>query len=285
MRELLLKNEFNDGLNNKAQVPKNELHELLHQSQALRNNSQVTRNEAQRIRNNYQLIKDELHELINEASVIKNNSQALRNKKNRYLKNRAQIPKNELHELINQSQVLRNNSQVTRNETETIRNNSQVIRDKLHELRNEAYVIKNNSQALRNKESVLRDNDKENTTLDKINHKIDLINKIDEILFELNTKLINKVKYIYKAMHELQDEIYNDPWLRLIELNKIDTILDDALNVVWYQIYGKNRKSSIIINIDKYNDIDGNVSKLTDVINNEINLINKTGERIGQARC
>ena len=29
MRELLLKNEFNDGLNNKAQVPKNELHELL----------------------------------------------------------------------------------------------------------------------------------------------------------------------------------------------------------------------------------------------------------------
>ena len=46
----------------------------------------------------------------------------------------------------------------------------------------------------------------------------------------------------------------------------------------------KNRKSSIIINIDKYNDIDGYVSKLTDVINNEINLINKLGERIGQAR-
>ena len=86
-------------------------------------------------------------------------------------------------------------------------------------------------------------------------------------------------------MHELQNEIYDDPWLRLVELNKIDTILDDALNVVWYEIYGKNRKSSIIINIDKYNDIDGNVSKLTDVINNEINLINKIGERIGQARC
>ena len=46
-------------------------------------------------------------------------------------------------------------------------------------------------------------------------------------------------------MHELQDEIYNDSWLRLVKLNKIDTILDDALNVVWYEIYGKkNRKSS-----------------------------------------
>ena len=47
----------------------------------------------------------------------------------------------------------------------------------------------------------------------------------------------------------------------------------------------KNKKSSIIINIDKYNDIDGYVSKFTDVINNKINLINKIGERIGQARC
>ena len=90
---------------------------------------------------------------------------------------------------------------------------------------------------------------------------------------------------MYEAVHELQDEIYDDPWLRLVELNKIDTILDDALNFVWYEIYGKNRKSSMIINIDKYNEIDGYVRKLTDVINNKINLINKVGERIGEARC
>ena len=54
--------------------------------------------------------------------------------------------------------------------------------------------------------------------------------------------------------------------------------------MVW-DLWTKNRKSSIIINIDKYNDIDEYVSKLTDVINNKINLINKLGERIGQARC
>ena len=79
-------------------------------------------------------------------------------------------------------------------------------------------------------------------------------------------------------MCELQDEIYNDPWLRLVELNKIEDILDDALNVVSKEIYGKNRISSKIINIDKHKDIDGYVSKLTDVINNIINLINKIGE-------
>ena len=110
-----------------------------------------------------------------------------------------------------------------------------------------------NSQVIRNEAQVLRDNDKtktktktkDNITLEKINNKIDLINKIDKVLFEVNTKVANKVKSIYDAMHELQDEKYNDSWLRLVKLNKIDAILDDALNVVWYEIYGKkNRKSS-----------------------------------------
>ena len=40
-------------------------------------------------------------------------------------------------------------------------------------------------------------------------------------------------------MHELQDEIYNDSWLRLVELNKTKDILDDALNIIWYEIYKK----------------------------------------------
>ena len=44
----------------------------------------------------------------------------------------------------------------------------------------------------------------------------------------------------------------------------------------------RKRKSSIIINIDKDNDIYGYVSKLTDVINNKIELINKLGETIDQ---
>ena len=266
---------------NKAQIPKNKLHELINQSQPLRNNSQVTRNEAQSVRNNSQVIRDDLNKLSNESHVIKNNSQALRNKE-QIPKNKAQVPKNELHKLINQSQALRNNFQITRNEAQTIRNNSQVISDELHELRNEAHVIKNNSQALRNKASVHRDNDKDNTALDKINNKIGLINKKDKILFEVNTIVTNKVKHIYEAMHELQDEIYDDPWLRLIELNMINDILHDALNVVSKEIYGKNRKSSIIINIDKDKDIDGYVSKLTDVINNKIELINKIGETIDQ---
>ena len=87
-------------------------------------------------------------------------------------------------------------------------------------------------------------------------------------------------------MCKLQDEIYSDDsWLRLVELSNIDTILDDALNVVWYEIYGKNRKSSKIINIDKHKDIDEYVSKLTDIINNKIKLTNVMSMRIGRVMC
>ena len=132
-----------------------------------------------------------------------------------------------------------------------------------------------------------RDKDKDQTTpkimtiLDKINNKIDSINKINKILAEVKAKVINKVESIYEAMCELQDEIYSDDsWLRLVELNKIDVIIDDALNVVWNEIYGENRISSKIINIDKYKDIDGYVSKLTDAINNKIELTNRMGEVI-----
>ena len=84
-------------------------------------------------------------------------------------------------------------------------------------------------------------------------------------------------------MCELQDEIYNDPWLKLVELNNIKDISDDALNVVSKEIYGQNRISPKIINIDK--DIDAYVSKLTDIINNYVKLINKIVETIWYVIC
>ena len=88
---------------------------------------------------------------------------------------------------------------------------------------------------------------------------------------KLKAEITKKVELIYEAMCELQDEIYSDDsWLRLVELNKIDTIIDEALNVVWNAIYGENRINPEMIKIDKHKDIDGYVSKLTDVINNKI---------------
>ena len=117
---------------------------------------------------------------------------------------------------------------------------------------------------------------KDKDTLDKIKDKISTINKINEGLAKVKEEVTKKIELIYEAMRELQDDIYSDDsWLRLVELNKIDAIIDEALNVVWNEICGKNRINPEKIKIDKHKDIDGYVSKLTDVINNKIELVNR----------
>ena len=79
----------------------------------------------------------------------------------------------------------------------------------------------------------------------------------------------------------MKDEIYSDDsWLKLTKLDKIDAIIDEALNVVWNTICVKNRTDPEKIKIDKHKDIDGYVSKLTDVINSKIELVNRICESI-----
>ena len=115
--------------------------------------------------------------------------------------------------------------------------------------------------------------------LGKINKKISAISKLNERIAKVKADVAKKVELIYEAIRELQDEIYSDDsWLRLVELNKIDAITDKALNVVWNMVCGKNRIEKI--KIGKHKDIDGYVSKLTDVINNKIELVNRMCESI-----
>ena len=71
-------------------------------------------------------------------------------------------------------------------------------------------------------------------------NKISIINEKSTILVEIKDELNKKIKLIYESMYELQDDIYSDDsWLRLVELNKIDAIIDDALNVIWNMIRKK----------------------------------------------
>ena len=133
--------------------------------------------------------------------------------------------------------------------------------------------------------TISKTKNKDNTTLDKINNKKNLINKINIRLSKAKTKVTNNIKSVYKAKCKLQDEIYlNDTWLRLDELNKIDTIFDDRLNV-WFEIYGKNRKSSKIINIGKHKNIGKYVSKLEDIIINNIKLMSAMNMKITRTMC
>ena len=78
----------------------------------------------------------------------------------------------------------------------------------------------------------------------KINNEISLINKTSTILAEIKVKLKKKYKLISESMCELQDDIYSDDLqLRLVKLNNIDAILDDALNVTWNMICKKKEQA------------------------------------------
>ena len=117
--------------------------------------------------------------------------------------------------------------------------------------------------------------------VDKINDKINMINKLYNRLEKAKANVIKRIELICKGIRELEDEIYSDDsWFRLVELEKIDAIIDEALNVVWNMICGKNRINPEKIKIDKHKDIDGYISKLTDVINNKIELVNRMCESI-----
>ena len=133
-------------------------------------------------------------------------------------------------------------------------------------------------------QTTLKTKTEDEDPLDKINNKISAINKLNEGLAKAKTEATKEIELIYESMYELQDEIYSDDsWLRLVELDKIDAIIDEALNFVWNEICGKNRINSGKIKIDKHKDIDGYVSKLTDIINNKKALLNRICDGIDHA--
>ena len=114
---------------------------------------------------------------------------------------------------------------------------------------------------------------------DKTNKLIDQVNLIVEVRKGFSDN-INKICIL---MSELQDGMYSDvSWLRLVEMNKINPLLDKSLDFIWKMIYGKNREENEInnIDIDKDKDIDGYVTKYTDIANDKSELVNKIGEGI-----
>ena len=94
--------------------------------------------------------------------------------------------------------------------------------------------------------------------LDKVNNEISMISKTNERVAKMKAYVTKKLNLIYEAVVELQDEICSDDsWLRSVELDKIDAIIEEAFNVVWKVLWeNKNRINPETIEIDKHKDID-----------------------------
>ena len=74
---------------------------------------------------------------------------------------------------------------------------------------------------------------------------------------------------IYSSLKRLPKE--SQP--KLIELIRLDTISNDSVNVVWHEIYERERKTFKKIDVNKVKNVDGFIDQLINVINNKTVLL------------
>ena len=74
---------------------------------------------------------------------------------------------------------------------------------------------------------------------------------------------------IYSALRKLPKG--SQP--KLIELVRLDTILNDSINVIWHEIYETDKKGIKKIDVNKTKNIDVFIHQLKNIINNKIALL------------
>ena len=77
---------------------------------------------------------------------------------------------------------------------------------------------------------------------------------------------------IYSALKKLPKE--SEP--KLTELIRLDTISNDSINVIWHEIYDKERKVFKKIDANKIKNIDDFIDQLINIINNKTVLLKTT---------
>ena len=66
------------------------------------------------------------------------------------------------------------------------------------------------------------------------------------------------------------------PQPKLIELIRLDTLSNDSINVVWREIYERERKTFKKIDVNKVKNVDAFIDQLINVVNNKIILLKTT---------
>ena len=127
----------------------------------------------------------------------------------------------------------------------------------------------------------ISDNDEEIAYIEMLNKMIDRVNefKLTELSY---TSYMNKVNEILIVLSD-DDEIYEDPWLKLNELYNINALIDEFLDKIWKLATVRNRKADKKINIDKYLEIDKYVDEYTDITDGKIDLFNNLGSILTKA--
>ena len=103
-------------------------------------------------------------------------------------------------------------------------------------------------------------------------HLIKLLHILYKSLYILYKSLLevkNNIELIYRALKKLPKESQS----KLTELVRLDTILNDSINVVWREIYERDEKGIKSIDLNKIKNVDGFIHQLKIIKNNKIVLL------------
>ena len=67
-----------------------------------------------------------------------------------------------------------------------------------------------------------------------------------------------------------------EPQPKLIEIIRLDTMSNDSINIVWREIYDRERKTFKEIDVNKVKNVDAFLDQLINVINNKTELLKTT---------
>ena len=130
------------------------------------------------------------------------------------------------------------------------------------------------------------DDDTEETVYIKmLNKMITKVNEFKQAEFTYASCFdkINKILIEIKEGNTCDDEIYEDPWLKLNELYGINKLFDKFFDKIQKLASDKNRKVDKKININKYLKIDKYTDKYADITNGKLDLFNNIGPILAKA--
>ena len=118
-------------------------------------------------------------------------------------------------------------------------------------------------------------NNKPATSADIRAHIIDkqkLVKQRYKSLLETKKTIKNNIELIYGALKRLPKE--SQP--KLTELVRLDTMSTDSINIIWREIYDRERKVFKKINVNKIKNFDVFIDQLINIINNKTILLKTT---------
>ena len=95
------------------------------------------------------------------------------------------------------------------------------------------------------------------------------INNKYKRLLETRKTIRNNIDLIYRALRKLPNKSQS----KLVELVRLDTILNNSINVIWRELHDRDKKSIKKIDINKIKNVDSFMYQLKGIINHKVLLL------------